>query len=62
MRTMGRTVEPKFLDGFKNIKAACQQQLLTVDEETVGLSFEFCPSENVSCVKTVLKSPVNDCI
>ena len=27
MRTMGRTVKPKFLDGFKNMKAAYRQQL-----------------------------------
>ena len=26
MRTMGRTIEPKFLDSFKNMKAASRQQ------------------------------------
>ena len=28
MRTMGRTVEPKFLDCFKNMKAAYRQQII----------------------------------
>ena len=27
-RTMGRTFEPKFLDGFKNMKDAYRQQLI----------------------------------
>ena len=32
MRTMGRTVEPKFLDGFKNMKAAYQQMKMRSSE------------------------------
>ena len=40
MRTMGGTVEPKFLDGFKNMKAAYRQQLVytkTVDSVEAAL-------------------------
>ena len=33
MRTMGRTVEPKFLDGFKNMKAAYRQQLRVLTQK-----------------------------